>query len=719
MATYVTGWTYDAWNRVRTMTYPDGELLTYEYNPGGLLKTINGVKDGQQYAYVLDINYDKFERRTSIRYGNNVVTEYTYNDLSFNLSNLKVVNTYDGNRCLMDNAYTYDAVDNVTKVTNTAPIPSTGIGGNITHNYAYDGLYRLQTANGFYQGNAGKIAAYNLVMTYDNLHNITGKKLDMGQCNMQFTGDLETGYDLTYAYNSTNDQQLTQVADTGYRSLGSATPPTGRLHRYSYDASGNLTQVLTTRTEPIPRSLPQAPAATREVMLTNRRLLWDEENRLTAVSDNGFVSTYLYDASGERTVKLTGDGEGMTVNGRLSGGRTSTDGFTAYVNPYVVVSNGSRLSKHIYAGSQRIVSKLCASGSSPSNPLILAKAAESVVNYTAKYAALKASVAARFDSLGLPFLGTDHAGSGFWTPSAPTIEDDQYFYHPDHLGSSSLITTLGGSLAQHLEYLPFGEVLVDERATPTTRSTPYKFNAKELDEETGLYYYSARYMDPRLSLWLSVDPLAEKYPGVGSYVYCYNNPVKFVDPDGREVLIFLDKNKEEDKTIIQGANNYPDDGAIHLFAHGSSKGISVVVDGKIKLIRNPKRLDEFLSSNSSIWKEKKRGDNVTLILHSCRTGEGDDSFAQNVSKDLDVKVVAPDQRVYFSSEGEVGAYKAKFVDDNNEYKRDLNNQIKSSERTNELGNWRVFENGEQTDSYKGNWKPKEKPGFVDNILYKE
>ncbi len=305
------------------------------------------------------------------------------------------------------------------------------------------------------------------------------------------------------------------------------------------------------------RGYPQAPAATREVMLTNRRLLWDEENRLTAVSDNGYVSTYLYDASGERTVKLTGDGEGMTVNGRLSGGRTSTDGFTAYVNPYVVISNGSRLSKHIYAGSQRIVSKLCASGSSPSNPLILAKAAEGVVNYTAKYTALKASVAARYDSLGLPFLGADHAGSGFWTPTPTTRETDQYFYHPDHLGSSSLITTLGGVLAQHLEYLPFGEVLVDERATPTTRSTPYKFNAKELDEETGLYYYSARYLDPRLSLWLSVDPLAEKYPGVGSYVYCLNNPVKFVDPDGREVRIMGNDNyrKETFNNLQQLSSN--------------------------------------------------------------------------------------------------------------------------------------------------------------------
>jgi RHS repeat-associated protein len=251
------------------------------------------------------------------------------------------------------------------------------------------------------------------------------------------------------------------------------------------------------------------------------------------VSDNGYVSTYLYDASGERTVKLSGDGEGMTVNGRLSGGRTGTEGFTAYVNPYVVIANGSRLSKHIYAGSQRIVSKLCASGSSLSNPLTITKAAEGVVNYTAKYTALKTSVAARYDSLGLPFLGTDHAGSGFWTSTPTTRETDQYFYHPDHLGSSSLITTLDGVLAQHLEYLPFGEVFVDERATPTTRSTPYKFNAKELDEETGLYYYSARYMDPRLSLWLSVDPLAEKYPGFGSYIYCRNNPVRLIDPDGR------------------------------------------------------------------------------------------------------------------------------------------------------------------------------------------
>ncbi len=89
-----------------------------------------------------------------------------------------------------------------------------------------------------------------------------------------------------------------------------------------------------------------------------------------------------------------------------------------------------------------------------------------------------------------------------------------------------------GNPVQRVEYLPFGETFIDERTAGP--GLPYKFNGKELDEETGLYYYGARYYDPNLSLWLSVDPLAEKYPNISSYAYCNNNPVKFVDPDGRE-----------------------------------------------------------------------------------------------------------------------------------------------------------------------------------------
>ena len=64
------------------------------------------------------------------------------------------------------------------------------------------------------------------------------------------------------------------------------------------------------------------------------------------------------------------------------------------------------------------------------------------------------------------------------------------------------------------------------------------FTGKERDEETGYGYFGARYMDHELmTMWLSVDPLADKYPGISPYAYCAWNPVKLVDPDGKEIVI--------------------------------------------------------------------------------------------------------------------------------------------------------------------------------------
>ena len=65
-------------------------------------------------------------------------------------------------------------------------------------------------------------------------------------------------------------------------------------------------------------------------------------------------------------------------------------------------------------------------------------------------------------------------------------------------------------IAQRIEYLPYGEVFLEQNNT--NWNTPYKFNGKEYDEETGLYYYGARYYDPRLSMWYGTDPMQEKYP---------------------------------------------------------------------------------------------------------------------------------------------------------------------------------------------------------------
>jgi len=122
------------------------------------------------------------------------------------------------------------------------------------------------------------------------------------------------------------------------------------------------------------------------------------------------------------------------------------------------------------------------------------------------------------------------------------FEKDLYFYHPDHLGSSSYITDLNGKLYEHLEYFPFGEAWVEENSNQ--QRTPYLFTAKELDEETGLYYFGKRYYDPRTSVWQSADPIVGRYvngaPAGGVYnsinlaLYSYSflGPIRYRDPDG-------------------------------------------------------------------------------------------------------------------------------------------------------------------------------------------
>mgnify|MGYP001187266222 CR=1 FL=1 len=121
-----------------------------------------------------------------------------------------------------------------------------------------------------------------------------------------------------------------------------------------------------------------------------------------------------------------------------------------------------------------------------------------------------------------------------------------YFYHsdhPDYLGSTSWVTDSAKNGVQYCEYLPFGEPLVDQRST--TWSSRYTFSGKERDSETGYSYFGARYYHSDLSIWLSVDPLSDKYPNLTPYAYCANNPVIFVDPDGRDWY------ESEDKKTIE------------------------------------------------------------------------------------------------------------------------------------------------------------------------
>ena len=604
VATYITNWTYDCWNRIQTMTYPDGEKLNYVYNTAGLLTGINSSANN----YVSNITYDKFEQRASLKYGNGTTTNYTYNPLNRRMDNL---NVKAGTNYIMNNTYTYDAVSNVKSVTNSG-IASNNLGGAMVHNYFYDNLYRLDSANGVFTGPNNKTAKYYLKMGYDNLHNITKKKQNITQTGVQFAGTLNAGYNLAYTY-ADNSQQISNIADESYRTEGAAVnSPVKKTQNYGYDANGNLLYVNTGTKTTDGKLLPT----------NNRKLLWDEENRLLGISDNGFVSNYWYDAAGERTVKESGDVEGVSVNGVLSGARTGTTNFTAYISPYLVVNNGGFYSKHIYMGSQRIVSKL---GSSDiftiRNPLTDTTANKQ--NFIPKMNDLTGKIKVRYDSLGVVYKGISQGNGSLITSTAGEITSpQQYYFHSDHLGSTSIITDITGNVAQHIEYIPFGEVFIDERPASSTWSTPYKFNAKELDEETGLYYYGARYYDPRSSVWISVDPLAEEKPWLSSYVYCLNNPLKFIDPDGEDEW---DVDKKTNK-ITQKTNPKAD--AIYVNDNGKRIDGVVMAKGSVNWIKgyninkkendgmningdeNGTKVFKMLSNNSPYeWEQTKTGKN--------------------------------------------------------------------------------------------------------------
>ncbi|MBQ8628266.1 MAG: hypothetical protein IJ421_02185 [Prevotella sp.] len=110
-----------------------------------------------------------------------------------------------------------------------------------------------------------------------------------------------------------------------------------------------------------------------------------------------------------------------------------------------------------------------------------------------------------------------------------------HYYTKDHLGSNRTLVHENGTVEQVVHYYPFGGTYADAGVNWSLQM--YKYNGKELDRMHGLdwYDYGARMYDAVLAGWTSMDPLAEEYYHVSPYVYCLNNPVNAIDPDGRYV----------------------------------------------------------------------------------------------------------------------------------------------------------------------------------------
>lgn len=492
-ATYVTSYHFDTWGRLHSMTYPDGEVLTYTYDSGGLVSSVRGVKDRFEYPYLVRIEHDAFEQRAFMETGTGIKTTYRYDPTDRRLEEL-------ASGDFQKLSYFYDDVGNITDLVNDAA-PSGRFGGPSNQHFDYDSLYRLTTATGELRTNDSHVHNYELSLGYDDIHNI----LQKDQTHRRTTPDGAVKVQRGATYN--HSYQYTGPKPHAPSHIGERT--------YAYDANGNQAGWLETSSN------------------QRRSISWDEENRIRHIEDNGRMTSFVYDDAGERVLKV-GRGE------------------TAYVNQHFTVRSRNQKTKHVWVGTSRIVSKLVPGDDTLDDEEDGDGEEDEPAICDPFHTHGNGHVAGHTHGRGHEAYHCHGEEDGTEEPLPPeeeepppcALEDEPdeknfvYFFHPDHLGSTSFVTDCRGEVYRHIAYFPFGETWV-EQSSETNRIS-HLYTGKEFDEETGLYYYGARYYDPRASVWQSPDPLvvfgidtSVATPSfMNAYIYVRQNPLRLIDPTG-------------------------------------------------------------------------------------------------------------------------------------------------------------------------------------------
>ena len=394
-------------------------------------------------------------------------------------------------------------------------------------------------------------------------------------------------------------------------------PNNGTLDLY-WDANGNLAQVIgcvqnsgrlhewdvkrNSRTEKSPVDSSRSKCGARVCQSKHRTQL----DRLRFVLGEKYAGYYGYDANGERVYKLTG----MSVMDQVNSGSTKAqaifDEAVLYPNPYIVISQ-TGYTKHYYAGTERIATVIGTGGfddmvttidkSSSQHDWDIVKTFYSYYqNYDPFfYQKIVSQPEKTEDIFGQPSPDLEYQCKPTELVmvdilNPPDIllksisinrqnnspENEVYFYHGDHLGSANWITDYTGAPIQYIHYAPYGELIDNQQATQYDER--YKFTGKERDWETGYDYFGARYWW-LAGTWLSVDPLAGDYPWISPYAYCAWNPVKYVDPDGRDVWELSDdgtikariRDKTQDAIAIKRKSISFDYGTIDMGFHGRER----------------------------------------------------------------------------------------------------------------------------------------------------
>ncbi|MEV4334300.1 SpvB/TcaC N-terminal domain-containing protein [Streptomyces sp. NPDC049597] len=530
------------------------------------IRTVTAVHDGPR-TYDTSWRYDAFNRVLAMAYPDGETLTYDYDSGgqvrratgSKNGATYTYVDRIDydkfGQKALQQagngvrTTYTYDAEDR-----RLATLKSTPSGGTAFQDlaYTYDKTGNVSSlANNAPQG--GDIGGPSTqTYGYDDLYRLTsasGTYTDKNAARNSYTLSIE--YDSVH--NTTHKTQTHEITG-GTPALPSGGGGNGPIEPVENPDNGPDVQDRTTYdyTYTYDGPKPHAPGKVGPIAndhdangnLTStlntavadkhRQYVWDEENRLVCNQDTA-TGTVTQDPNGcaGATVSYTYDNRGDRVV------KTSDAGLSLYPNRYYSERDGAGY-KHIFIGDSRVTTQ---------------------------------------------------------TVKTAGVEDEQQFFHSDHIGSSGFVSDKNGNVTEHLEYFPYGETWVEEHTGDA--DTPYQFTGKELDAETGLYYYGARYYNPRTQLWASADPALPDYldtaggsesRDLAGYTYARNNPLRYTDPTGKfveEVILA--------PTIVGGTVGGPPGAAV-----GAVLGTVVVGVTLFAIFAGPKGGTDHSGSNAHL-----------------------------------------------------------------------------------------------------------------------
>jgi RHS repeat-associated protein len=504
--TFTSRSTYDALNRPVTLRTPDNSVIRHTYNEANLLESVDACLSGAQQngqpvwtPFVTDIDYNAKGQRTLIDYGNGVRTTYEYDALTFRLTHLytrrdAVAFADDCPQpppagwpgCAVQNLrYTYDPAGNITHIQDDAQQTIYFRNQRVepTSDYTYDAIYRLIKAEG--REHLGQIGEAPIPHSYNDIPRV---------------GVLSTdGVGLF----SPNDG----------KAMGTY------VEQYLYDEVGNFKEMKHRGSAPAQAGWTRSYAYNEASLIEPGK----KSNRLSSTTVNGTVERYVHDAHGSMTrmphlanhpdpaaPNLHWDYKDQLRQADLGGGGA------AY---YVYDAAGQRVRKvwekpglteeRLYLGGFEVFRRRNGAGA-----VTLERQTLHIMDDKRRLALVETRT--------IDTAGNDQA-------PARLIR----YQFGNHLGSASLELDGNGQIISYEEYYPYGSTSYQAVHSQTDTPKRYRYTGKERDEESGFYYHGARYYASWLGRWVSCDPIGIK-SNLALYTYARDNPIRMVDPDGKE-----------------------------------------------------------------------------------------------------------------------------------------------------------------------------------------